>query len=292
MSARLIAVVGPTASGKTDLAVELARRMDGEVISADSRQVYRGLDIGTEKVTARDMRGVTHHCIDVASPRMSYSVDQWRRCAERAIRSIHRRGRVPIVAGGTGLYVDALVYGIDFPAVKPNTALRRALARTCTEDLCKMLAKLDPARAATIEHGNPRRLIRAIEVATALGNVPALAKRRTQYDVIWIGLNPPFADLEQRIQMRLQRALKCGLVAETRMLRERLRLSWRRIDELGLEYRAVGSFLRGELPKDKLGEVLFREVRRYAKRQLRWLKRNSDIRWYQSAEEALTHHDS
>ena len=247
---RIIVIVGPTASGKTGYAVTLAKKLGGEIISADSRQVYRGLDIGTEKITPREMRGVPHHCIDIASPRRTCSVERWRMCAQRAIQSTVKRGGVPIIAGGTGLYVDALVYDTAFPRVAPNIALRKQLETWASEKLLARLMELDPDRAETIEQKNPRRLIRAIEVATALGKVPALKKQTAQYDVIWIGLNPPFETLEKRIRTRLKKTLERGLVAETCMLREELGLSWNRINELGLEYRIVGEYLRGELLKE------------------------------------------
>lgn len=285
---RLIVLLGPTACGKSGLAVEIATIVGGEVISADSRQVYRGLDIGTEKITLAEMKGVPHHCIDIASPRRSFSVEQWRRHAERAVAGCMRRGNVPILAGGTGLYVDALVFGTQFPAVKPNTTLRKRLSRMSTENLFSMLTDLDPERARTIEAQNPRRLIRAIEVATALGKVPPLAHRRALYPVTWIGIAPPFATVEERIATRLDRALGSGLVDETRMLREDLHLSWTRIDELGMEYRVCARYLRGEIPEHALRDTLVSEVRRYAKRQMTWLKRYDEVPWYESAGSALS----
>jgi tRNA dimethylallyltransferase len=286
---KLIVIVGPTASGKTGLAIQLAKKLGGEVISADSRQVYRGLDIGTEKISRREMRGVPHHCIDIASPRRAYSVERWRAHAERAIRDITRRGQVPIVAGGTGLYVDSLVYGTEFPRVAPNTTLRAELSSWPIAKLYAHLIALDPERAETIEAENPRRLIRAIEVATALGKVPKIETQKERYDVTWIGLNPTFSVLEERIRTRLKKTLRRGLVAETRKLRGELGLSWKRINELGLEYRVVGEYLRGEVLEKDLEQRLYEGVRRYAKRQLRWLKRNKDIVWHPDTDTVLHH---
>ncbi len=283
----LIAIVGPTASGKTGLAVRLARALHGEVISADSRQVYRSLDIGTEKITEREMYGVPHHCIDIASPRRAFSVEQWRRHAEKALRGVVRRGALPIVAGGTGFYVKSLVYGHTFPQVKPNAELRRRLHKQSTDALYAMLQERDPARAQTIEKDNPRRLIRALEIADVLGSVPPAPDGKSPYNVRWVGIKPPFEILEDRIRTRLRKALRRGLVAETKRLRDELGLSWQRIDELGLEYRTVASYIRGELPKAELEEKLFRSVRQYAKRQVRWLKRNNDIVWYENTESAF-----
>ncbi len=283
----LIVIVGPTGSGKTGLAIEIAKRLKSGVISADSRQVYRGLDIGTEKVSKYAMRGVPHHCIDIVSPRRAISVETWRKHAERAIRHLHNAGTIPVVAGGTGLYIDALVYGVDFPAVKPNPILRRELEKKSAQVLLEHLRSLDPIRTETIEQQNPRRLIRAIEIATILGSVPPLRDRIAQYEVTWIGLNPPFMELEEHIALRIDKALKKGLLAETKKIKEEIGLSWKRINELGLEYRIVGEYLRDELPHTALRDTLVREVRRYAKRQLAWLKQNKDIVWYPSPEDAL-----
>jgi len=283
----LIAVVGPTASGKTGLAIALAKKLDGEVISADSRQVYRGLDIGTEKVTKKEMQGVPHHCIDIASPRRAYSVEQWRKVAEKAITSVQRNGGLPIVAGGTGLYVDSLVYGTKFPAVKPNATLRKQLSKYTTKEMFEQLKELDPARAENIEKDNPRRLLRAIEIATELGSVPPLKGTEPKYETRWIGLYPGMDVLEARIKGRLDSTIRKGLVAETRKLRDEMGLSWKRIDELGLEYRIVASFIRGEISKEQMRALMLQELRKYAKRQMRWLKRNKEIEWFTDAETAL-----
>lgn len=283
----IIVILGPTASGKSGLAVEIAHRNGGEVISADSRQIYRGLDIGTEKITAQEMRGIPHHCIDIASPRRSFSVEQWRKHALRAITHCYRRGVTPILAGGTGMYVDALVFNTSFPAVPPDPTLRKTLALRTPEELFITLTELDPARAMTIEPKNPRRLIRAIEIAHALGQVPPLAPPVPCYDVTWIGINPPFSVLEERIENRLAKAIENGLVRETQMLHETLGISWKRINELGLEYRICAQYLRGELPECDLFITLVREVRRYAKRQMTWLKRYKMVQWHTSVENAL-----
>ncbi|MBP9760538.1 MAG: tRNA (adenosine(37)-N6)-dimethylallyltransferase MiaA [Candidatus Pacebacteria bacterium] len=283
----IIIILGPTASGKTELSIKLAKHVGGEIISADSRQIYRTLDIGTEKVTEKEMGGIPHHCIDIASPRRSLSVERWRQHARQAIVKCYKHGTMPLVVGGTGLYIDALVYGTNFPSVQPDMALRRMLEKKPTTELCAILEKLDPVRAQNIEKQNPRRLIRAIEIVRTLGSVPILANKKPLYEVTWIGINPPFPVLEERIAKRLSKALEKGLVDETRKLREELGISWRRINELGMEYRVCGEYLRGDLSKDKLHEKLTREVRRYAKRQLTWLKRYQDVSWHESAEEAL-----
>ncbi len=283
----LIVIVGPTASGKTGLSIALAEKYGGEVISADSRQVYRGLDIGTEKVTQKEMRGVPHYCIDVASPRRPFSVEQWRARAQKAIRKIQKNGHVPIVAGGTGFYVDALVYNYTFPTVTPNISLRNTLRKKNVEELFETLSRLDPRRAQTIESKNPRRLIRAIEIAIALGSVPTLKKKESTFNTVWIGINPGHDVLTERINSRFEHTFRRGLVQETRKLREELGLSWKRINELGLEYRIVGEYLRGEINKTEMKEKNIRELCKYAKRQMTWLKRNNEIQWFKNAKEVL-----
>lgn len=283
----LIIIVGPTASGKTGLSIALAKKYGGEVISADSRQVYRGLDIGTEKVTQKEMKGIPHYCIDVASPRRPFSVEQWRVRAVRAGKKIQKNGHIPIVAGGTGFYVDALVHNYTFPTVAPNAPLRNELRKKSADELFDTLSRLDARRASTIENKNPRRLIRAIEIAIALGKVPTLKKNESLYNTVWVGIFPGHDVLTERIISRFEHTMRRGLVQETKKLREELGLSWKRINELGLEYRIVGEYLRGEIDKNEMREKNIRELRKYAKRQMTWLKRNQEIHWFTDAQEAL-----
>jgi len=166
---KIIVIAGPTASGKTSFSVQLAKKFNGEVVSADSRQVYRKLDIGTEKVTKREMRGVPHHLMDVASPRRAFSVTRYKQLAEKAVESILKRGKMPIIAGGTGLYIDSVVYDRTYPEVKPNIPLRKSLEKKTEQELYAMLKKLDSRRAKDVDPKNKRRLVRAIEIAKQLG---------------------------------------------------------------------------------------------------------------------------
>lgn len=284
---KLIAVVGPTGSGKTGLSLRLAKKFCGEVISADSRQVYRGLDIGTEKVTSEEMQGVPHHCIDIASPRRAFTVEQWRRHAENALSQIDRRGHVPFVVGGTGFYVDALVYDSPFPEVSPNAELRKQLCKKSTDELLALLQQQSPARAATIESKNPRRLIRALEIAAALGNVPTPPKKTPRYDALWLSVDPGTEILDRRIEERLDATLRRGLVAEVHTLWE-AGLSWKRLEELGLEYRACAQMFQGVLSESELRERMLTDLRRYARRQRTWLKRERNIHWF---EDGVTHYN-
>jgi tRNA dimethylallyltransferase len=285
---KVIVIIGPTASGKTGLSIALAKKYNGEVISADSRQVYRGLDIGTEKVSKREMQGVPHYCIDIANPKRTFTVAQWCIHAKNALHAIHKKNKIPIIAGGTGFYVDSLVFGDTFPKVKPNAQLRKKLEKMTVEELLQKLKTLDPKRAQTVEQKNPRRLIRAIEIATELGKVPSLKLREEKYDVTWIGINPGIDTLMYRIESRLDTTFKKGLVSETKKLKEEMGLSWRRINELGLEYRIVGAYLRKEITKVEMREKMLLELRRYAKRQMTWMKRNEATMWFLSADDALS----
>ena len=162
---KIIIILGPTASGKSELAVKMARKIGGEIISADSRQVYKGLNIGSGKITKKEMRGVPHYCLDIASPKKVFTAVDFKKCAEKAIKDIQSRDKTPIICGGTGFYIGVITGAIDIPEIKPNWKLRKKLEKMPTEKLFKMLKKLDHARARNIDAKNPRRLIRAIEIA-------------------------------------------------------------------------------------------------------------------------------
>lgn len=283
---KLIAVVGPTASGKSDLAVEIARAVDGEVVSADSRQVYCGLDIGTGKITRREMRGVPHHLLDVVDPRRVYSVARYQREAHRAVRDILRRGKVPIICGGTGFYIQAVVNDLILPAVRPNAHLRKTLSKKSCAELFSILAKLDPKRANDIDAHNPVRLIRAIEIAQELGSVPELPVPLTPpYNALTIGILPSDTVLRERIHKRLLARMRRGMLAEARRLHAH-GLSWRRMEELGLEYRFLARHLKREISKDEMLTKLETAIWHYAKRQKTWFKRDKQIVWLNSGSDA------
>lgn len=269
--------MGPTASGKSALAVALARRFPGEVISADSRQVYRGLEIGSAAVTKKERRGIPHHLIGVASPRRAYSAARFAAAARRAIRGIARRGHVPIITGGTAFWIDALVYDFSLPEVKPNARLRRALEKKSAAQLLMILKKYDPRRAAVIEQKNPRRLIRAIEIAHALGATPPL-RRRAVYDAFWIGIRQSYEAGARKIGKRVRAMIRRGLVAETKKLL-RQGVSQKRIREFGFEYAAALDAVAGRISRAELKTRIIRDTKKYAKRQMTWWQRNKEIRW-------------
>lgn len=287
---RIVAIVGPTASGKTSLAIALAKRFNGEVISADSRQVYRGMDIGSGKATRREMRGVPHHMLDVASPRRTFTAAEYQKLGKIALKKILKKSKLPIVAGGTGFYVDSLLYDYAFPSVKPDAKLRRKLEAQSTEKLFMQLQQRDPRRAATIDRHNRRRLVRALEIILSTKKpVPDLElfKFKTHYDILKIGIDPGQEILKHNIHKRLLARLRGGKMEnEVRELHKN-GLSWERLDTFGLEYRYVSRYLRGQIDKKKMMHEIEKESYRFAKRQMRWFKRDNSVRWVRNAQAAV-----
>jgi len=276
---RVLVILGPTATGKSDLAVGIARIYNGEIISADSRQVYTGLDIGSGKITKREMKGIPHHLLDIINPKKVYTVEEFKRDASDAIADIGSRGKLPIVCGGTGFYIDALIFDEQFPAVPPNKVLRAKLWKKTTESLYKELLKLDPRRAKNIDPHNKVRIIRAIEIARVLGRVPKL-KRHKKYDAVFLGLTLPREKLRENIHKRLMKRMKNNaLIREVRDLRKN-GLSWKRLHSFGLEYRYVALYLQKKLTKKEMLAELEWQIADFSKRQMTWFNRNKNIRWF------------
>lgn len=267
---RIIAVVGPTASGKTARAIALAQERNGEILSVDSRQVYRTLDIGTEKITKEEMQDIPHHLIDIRDPLDTYSAGDFVTDAERLIEDIYSRGKVPILAGGTHFYFETLLYGLPETAPR-NDTLRKELEKLSSEELLTHIRERDPRRATRIDPHNRRRLIRALEIIAEHGTVPERATTELRYDVEWVVLNPERDELRARIRTRLARALKNGLVEEVE--RVRAAVGDARLDELGLEYKIVGQYLRGERSYDSLLPTLSARLWHYARHQKAWLRK-------------------
>lgn len=283
---KVIVICGPTATGKSDYGVQLAKKIGGEIISADSRQVYTGLDIGSGKITKKEMGGVSHQLLDVASPRRTFSVAQYKKLADKAIKDILKRNKVPIIVGGTGFYIDAVLFDQQLPAVKPDLHLRKKLKKVSLSDLQKQLEKADPERYETIDIHNRVRLIRALEIVKALGKVPVTLNgvegrtRKSKYDIEWIYLDFPDEVLKQRIHDRLIKRMKKGMVKEVQQLHAD-GISWKRLEALGLEYRFIALYLQnkpfgsaqGKLSKEELVQQLETAIWHYAKRQRTWFKK-------------------
>ena len=344
---KIIAIVGPTASGKTDLAINLAKylsnlprigankyRMDNknsrgirynsgdiqaygaEIVSADSRQVYKGMDIGTGKVTKRKMAGIPHHLLDVASPQRTFTVAQYQKLGTAAIKKILSRDKLPIIVGGTGFYIDTLLYNYNLPSVKPNPRLRHALEKKSAEELFDKLKSLDPGRAETIDSRNKVRLIRALEIVLATKKpVPKLALwqvngKKPLYDFLKIGIKLPDSELKKRIKKRVDRMIKKGLVGEVEVLIKKYGSKQIAFDAIG--YREIINYLAADKRRlktqinahnisvnqhsnqrksayglEKAMEEIKRNTTSFAKRQMTWFRKDKEIKWVRKEKEAL-----
>lgn len=266
----IICVIGPTASGKTRKAIELAKEHNGEIISVDSRQVYKMLDIGTEKITEQEMDNIPHHLINIRDPKDVYTAGDFVEDADRLIKEILKRGKTPILAGGTHFYFHALLYGIPND-VKPNMRLREELETYTTEELVAEIQSKDPKRAKALDPKNRRRLMRALEIVDAHGFVPEAKPKQSRYNITWVVMDASSDDLRERLEFRLKQTLKKGLVAEVERVRNYV--GDKRLNELGLEYKIVGEYLRGERTEDSLVPALVSKLWQYAKQQKVWVKR-------------------
>jgi len=320
---KIIVVCGPTATGKSALAVELAKLAHeeygakAEVISADSRQVYRGLNIGSAKITTDEMQGIPHHMIDVADPMDYFSVVDFQTQAKAIINDIHSQGKLPILCGGTGLYIDAVIYDTQFPEVTAQPELRAELEKLSAPELYEKLQELDPERALSIDEHNSVRLVRAIEIATVLGSVPKLVvnpllfkggvaegrggieTHQTQNtetppapplvegvatNTIWIGLELPKNILRERIEQRIKHRIsaqggQATLFDEIKGLLDQ-GVTSEKLYSFGLEYRYGLEYIQEKLTECEFIEILTNKTWQFAKRQMMWFKRNPDIKWF------------
>lgn len=267
MKEKVIIILGPTAIGKSSLAVKIASLYNGEVISADSRQVYKHLDIGTGKITTEEMNGIPHHGLDLVSPNKTYSVILYQKYALKKIKEIIKRGKTPIICGGTGFYIDAVVQNFILPTVPANLELRNKLNKNSPEENYKILLSLDKDRAQNIDIHNNVRLIRAIEIATVLGKIPNLSRNESKYEFIKIGLTLSKEDLDKKIESRVKTMFKNGLLTEIEKLKK-IKISEEKLREFGFEYHnpTLGSVTSGS--------------KKYAKRQMTWFKRDKEVEWF------------
>lgn len=322
VKSKVIVIMGPTASGKSDAAIKLAKRFNGEIISADSRQVYKGMDIGTGKVLKDLVRisnfvsvadsfqfpisnknevyiseGIPHYLIDVAEPNEEFNVSHFKKATEQAIEKILAKGKVPIICGGTGFWIQAVVDDVVLPNVKPNAVLRNMLRNKSAEELFNELKKLDPVRAENIDPHNHVRLIRAIEIAKELGKVPVLKKnchpefisgssqeeilkqvQNDNWDFLQIGIEVTREVLNEKIKKRLDARFKEGMIEEVENLHKN-GVSWERMEAFGLEYRWISRFLQKQIDEQEMREKLYYDIIHYAKRQMTWFGRNKKIIW-------------
>jgi tRNA dimethylallyltransferase len=303
-SDKILAVVGPTASGKSEMAVQLAKKFNGEIISCDSRQIYKGMDIGTGKVAGKwkkiavallngrtkneqfVYKGIVHHCIDYRDPKKQYSVSLFQKDAQKALQEIRSRGKLLILCGGTGQWIDAVLLEKKLPEVKPNLKLRKELEKLSTEELYQKLRLLDPDRAAVIDWHNPRRLIRALEIVITTGKpVPPLPTNHYPLPTLLIGLYPGQDELYKKIGKRLTERLKLGMIKEVQKL-HRQGLSWKKLKSFGLEYKYISLFLEKKITKEQMVEQLSFAIKHYARRQMTWFRKNESVCWVNSLNDA------
>lgn len=305
---KIIVILGPTASGKTALAIQLAKKFNGEVISADSRQIYRGMDIATGKPktyqkspkdSLRDPTGqakiknkkyeinnVKHHLFDIINPDQDFSAAEYKELAVEKIKEIQARGKLPFLVGGTGLYIKTVVDNLDIPRVPANKKLRMELEQKTTEELAKLIGQKDPVTAKTIDVKNRRRLIRALEVIIATGN-PFSAQRnkgKPLFDALQLGIDLARPELYRRIDERVEEMIKNGLVEETKILLKKYIPSLPSMSGIG--YKEIGEYLNGKMTLEEAKQKIKNRTHAYVRRQLTWFRKNKKIGWIKNKTEA------
>lgn len=274
---KVIAIAAPTATGKSKLAVELAHKYDGEVVSADSRLVYKGFEVAVAKPTLEEREGIPHHVIDVVEPEINYTVANFYDDATKAINDILSRGKLPIIAGGTGLYFRILLEGFDLPRVEPNPELREELSALELTELVEILRNLDAKTLENMITPEKRKVIRAIEVCKGLGQPMSkvACQKEVPYEVKWIGINMPREEIYDRVNKRVDIMLKNGLIEETKALLAKHGRIPNFVKTIG--YQEVLQYLDGEIDLDRAIELIKQHSRNYAKRQLTWFRRNKAL---------------
>ena len=287
MKPKVIVIVGPTASGKTALSIEVAKRIDGEIISCDSMQIYKDMDIGTAKVTKEEMQGIKHYLIDFVSPEERYSVSNFKNDSEKAIEKILKNKKVPIIVGGTGLYVDSLIYGIEYPKIEfdeeyRNELMQKAGTENGLEELYKKAKEIDNEAMETISPNDKKRIIRVLEIFHATGINKTEQERLSRingvkYDFKVFAINIDRQKLYERINQRVDAMLEKGLVDEVKNLKQKYNHFPTAMQGLG--YKEVVEFLEEEITYQEMVEKIKQETRRYAKRQLTWFRKNKQTIW-------------
>ena len=304
---KLVVVLGPTACGKTKIGVDLAKKFKGEIISADSRQVYKGMDIGTGKDLG-DYKGISYHLIDIANPKEQITLKDWQKLAFEKIEELNQQGKLPILVGGTGLYLNSIIDGYVLEDIKIDKKLRAQLNKLSLKQLQNKLKKLDPKAFKTIDVNNLRRIIRAIEIAKSGNSITKMKKKKPDLDILILGIkhdksphlkkgggdkstqfNNKYWDkdiiykcIDKRLKYRLE---KQGMVQEVRNLRKN-GVSWKRLADFGLEYRWIAKYLKKEINEQELFQNLSKDIHHFAKRQLTWFKKRKDIVWVKNIQEA------
>lgn len=283
---KVIVICGPTASGKTAMSIELAKKINGEIVSCDSMQIYKEMDIGTAKPTCEEMQGIKHYMIDIISPDQRYSVADYKRDAKIAIREILKKGKTPIIVGGTGLYVDSLIYEIEYQDIKFDEEYRKKLEKQAKENglntLYEEAKKIDPEAILKISPNDQKRILRILEIYHATGMTKTEQEKKSrekepEFDYKVYALNMPREKLYERINLRVDLMIKQGLIKEVEEI-------YHKYSEFptamqGLGYKEVVEYLKGNLTKEEMIEKIKQETRRYAKRQMTWFRKNKQTIW-------------
>lgn len=288
---KIVVILGPTGSGKTDLGIAIAKKYNGEIISADSRQIYKKMDIGTAKPKGEwkddsyTVEGVPHYLMDIFSPDEEFSLADFKEQAIKRIYDIQKRGKLPIIVGGTGLYIWAIVDNLEIPKTPPNKELRTELEKKSLEELVDLLKKYDPDSAELVDIKNPRRVLRALEVVLSSGK--SFFEQRQKFDplfdVLQIGINLDKEQLQERINKRVDDQIREGLVNEVQYLVNE-NYGWQLPSMSGIGYKQIGCYLRGEIGLEEAISLIKTATRQYAKRQMTWFKRDKRIRWLEKTD--------
>ncbi len=276
---KLIIILGPTASGKTDLSIKMAEEFKGEIVSADSRQIYKRMDIGTSKIKKEEMEGIPHYLLSIIEPDKKFSAADYQKKAVKKIKEIQRKGKVPFLVGGSPFYIFSVVEGWIFPKIKKDPRIRRRLEKRSKEELYQMLWEIDRKRAENIDKNNKRRLVRALEIAKQLGEVPKLEKK-PQFNPLLIGLKISKKELRKRIEKRIEKMFKEGLEKEVRKLIKK------NIEIKSIGYQEFIPYFKGKITKEELKEKIAVNTFQFAKRQMTWFKRYKNINWIENHQEA------
>lgn len=291
---RLIVVCGPTASGKTDLAIVLAKKFNGEIVNADSRQIYKEMDIATAKPTLDYglqtpdyiVDGINHYLLDIINPDENFTLSDYKDQAQKTIKEIIKKGKIPFLVGGTGLYIKAIVDNLEIPRVEPDLVLRRELESKSAEERIKMLKEIDPETYEKIDIQNPRRVIRALEVVLSTGEsfLKQQKKGKPLYDVLQLGIKVDKENLYERINKRCEKMIEAGLVQEAKRLAQKY--SWELPSMSGIGYRQMRDYIEGKMTLEEAIEWLQTDTRHYAKRQMTWFRKDEKIVWIENEKQA------
>ena len=290
---KVIVLCGPTASGKTSLSIELAKRINGEIISCDSMQIYKDMDIGTAKPTEQEKQGIKHYLLDFLSPEVRYSVADYKKDAEKAIEEILKKRKVPIIVGGTGFYINSLIYNIEYKDSKIDIDYRNKLEKMVVEkgleNLYEMAQKIDPEAMKNISHNDKKRIMRVLEIYNETGKTKTeleieSRKNEPKYNYIVFALDMDRDKLYERINKRVDIMLKNGLIHEVEKLINTYKIMPTAMQGLG--YKEVVEYLKGNCTEEEMVEKIKMETRRYAKRQLTWFRKNKETIWLNGLEEA------